>query len=95
MEFFLYPSSVHGAFEYVPLIIYSKIWHTSTLHDVHYDGSKAQSCIVQNFAPRAVKVRCPYQAQPKKTFLSTSNVIISQSMRSTFLKLFLHILLII
>jgi hypothetical protein len=25
----------------------SKIWHTSTLHDVHYDGEKPQSCIIQ------------------------------------------------
>jgi hypothetical protein len=27
----------------------SKIWHTSTKHDVHDNGAKAQSCIVQNF----------------------------------------------
>jgi hypothetical protein len=27
----------------------SKIWHTSTSHDVHYDGAKPQSCIVENF----------------------------------------------
>jgi hypothetical protein len=27
----------------------SKIWYTSTEHDVHYDGAKAQSCIVQKF----------------------------------------------
>jgi hypothetical protein len=27
----------------------SKIWHTSTLHDVHYDGAKPQSCVVEIF----------------------------------------------
>jgi hypothetical protein len=27
----------------------SKIWHTSTQHDVHYDGEKPQNCIVEKF----------------------------------------------
>jgi hypothetical protein len=36
------------------------------------------------FAPNAAKVCCPCQAQGKKTFLSTSNVIISQSVQSIF-----------
>jgi hypothetical protein len=27
----------------------SKIWHTSTQHDVYYDGAKPQNCIVENF----------------------------------------------
>jgi hypothetical protein len=35
-----------------------------------------------NLTIRAVKVCYPYRAQWKKKFLSTSNVIISQSMRS-------------
>jgi hypothetical protein len=30
----------------------SKIWHTSTEHDVHDNGAKAQSCVVQNFCTR-------------------------------------------
>jgi hypothetical protein len=47
------------------------------------------------FASKAVKVYCPYRAQWKKTFLSTSNVIISQSMRATFAKLFAHVLLVV
>jgi hypothetical protein len=25
----------------------SKIWHTSIEHDVHYDGAKPQSCVVE------------------------------------------------
>jgi hypothetical protein len=33
--------------------------------------------------------------QVKKTFLSTSNVIVSQCVRSTFLKLFAHVLLVV
>jgi hypothetical protein len=27
----------------------SKIWYTSTSHDVHYNGAKPQSCIVNKF----------------------------------------------
>jgi hypothetical protein len=30
----------------------SKIWHTSTQHDVHYNGAKPQSCIVEIFCTR-------------------------------------------
>jgi hypothetical protein len=30
----------------------SKIWYTSTQHDVHYNGAKAQSCLVQNFCTK-------------------------------------------
>jgi hypothetical protein len=30
----------------------SKIWHTSTKHDVHYDGAKPQSCIVENLCTK-------------------------------------------
>jgi hypothetical protein len=57
--------------------------------------SKAQSCVVQNFVLKTVKLCSTYQAQVKKTFLSTSNVIISQSERSIFLKLFVHVLLVV
>jgi hypothetical protein len=42
---------------------------------VHYNGAKPQNCIVKKFAPKAVKVCCPYRAQDKKAFLSTSNVL--------------------
>ena len=27
----------------------SKIWHTSTSHDAHYDDAKPQNCVVENF----------------------------------------------
>jgi hypothetical protein len=67
-----------------------KIWHTSIQHDVHYNDTKPQNCIMKNFVPRAVKVCCPFRAQWKKTFLSTLYVIISQSVQSTFTKLFAH-----
>jgi hypothetical protein len=50
---------------------------------------------LENFVPWAVKVCCPCRAQLKKTFLSTSNLIISQSVRSTFLKPFVHVLLVV
>jgi hypothetical protein len=40
----------------------------------------------KKIAQKVVKVYCPCKAQGKKTFLSTSNVIISQSVWSTVLK---------
>jgi hypothetical protein len=30
----------------------SKIWYTTTLHDVHYDGAKPQNCIVQKICTK-------------------------------------------
>jgi hypothetical protein len=56
--------------------------------NVHYNSAKPQNGVVQNFAPKAVKFYCPYWAQAKKTFLSTSNVIISHFVQSTSLELF-------
>jgi hypothetical protein len=56
---------------------------------VHYDGAKAQSSIVQKFCTTGGQSLLSLLGTSKKTFLSTSNVIISQSVRSTFLK-FLH-----
>ena len=45
---------------------------------------------LKNFAPHAVKVYRPRWRKWKITFLPTSNLVISQSMWSTFLKLFSH-----
>jgi hypothetical protein len=59
---------------------------------MHYDGAKPQNCIVEKL-PWMVKVYYPCRAEWKKTFLSTSNVIISQSVWSTFAKHFAHVLL--
>jgi hypothetical protein len=62
---------------------------------VHYNGAKAQSCIVQNFCTTGGQSLLSLPGTSKKNFLSTSNVIISQSMQSTFWKLFAHVLLVV
>jgi hypothetical protein len=47
MEFFCILLQCRVHLSMFHLLSNSKIWHTSTQHDVHYNGAKAQSCIVQ------------------------------------------------
>jgi hypothetical protein len=46
----------------------SKIWHTSTQHDVHYDGAEAQSCIVQKFCTTGGQRLLSVLGSSKKNF---------------------------
>jgi aspartate/tyrosine/aromatic aminotransferase len=62
---------------------------------LHYDGAKSQSCIVENFCTTGGQSLLSLRAQWKKAFLPTSNVIISQSVWSTFAKLFGHVLVVV
>ena len=59
---------------------------------VHYNGAKAQSCVVQKFCAKGGQSLMSLPCTMEKTFFCISNVIISQSMWLTFLKLFAHIL---
>jgi hypothetical protein len=61
---------------------------------VHYNGAKPQNDVVQKFCTKGGQSLL-FLAQWKKTFFSTSNVVISQSMRSIVAKLFAHVLLVV
>jgi hypothetical protein len=62
---------------------------------VHYNNAEPQNCIVEKFCATGGQSQLSLLGIVEKTFLSTSNVIISQSVRSTFLKLFAHVLLVV
>jgi hypothetical protein len=87
---------MQGAFEYIfphhlPLRFGTQIPNMMCIMMV----KNPKISLLKFFVPKAVKACCPCRAQGKQTFLSTSNVIISQFVRSTFLKLFAHVLLIV
>jgi hypothetical protein len=60
----------------------SKIWYTSTYHDVHWDGGKHQVCIVQKICPKGSQTLLSLTGARENFFFSTSNVIISQSCKT-------------
>jgi hypothetical protein len=62
---------------------------------VHYNGAKDHNCVVQNFCAKGGQSLLSLLGTMEKTFVSTSNVIISQFMWSTLTKLFAHILLVV
>jgi hypothetical protein len=62
---------------------------------VFYDGAKSPNCVVEIFCTTGGQTLLSCRAQWKKTFISTSNIIISQSVRSNVMKLFAHVLLVV
>jgi hypothetical protein len=46
----------------------SKIWHTSTQHDVHYDGAIPQNCIVEKFCTTGGQSRLSLPGTVEKNF---------------------------
>jgi hypothetical protein len=62
---------------------------------VQYDGAKPQNCIVEKFCTMGNQSLLSLLGTSKKKILSTSNIIISQFVQSTFLKLFAHVPLVV
>jgi uncharacterized membrane protein len=62
---------------------------------VHWDGAKPQNCVVQKFCTKVSQTLLFVLGTKKKSFLSISNVIISQFVWSTFAILFAYVLFIV
>ena len=46
----------------------SKIWYTCTKHDLHWDGAKAQSCVVQDFCTNGTQSLLSLSSKVEKNF---------------------------